>query len=63
MQEEALGELHMENILNGRRKGKKKGNMYRKGDHGQLQMNKEEEAHDSKLCKLCNRENPLYFYQ
>ena len=51
----------LENFKKGRRKGKKKSHMHRKGD--QMALNKEEEVNESKLCKLCNRETPLYFYQ
>ena len=35
--------------------------MHRKGD--QLAINQEEDINESKSCKLCNREQPLYFYQ
>jgi len=49
------------NIRKYRSKGKKKNHMHRNGD--QLAMNKEEDLVENKLCKLCNRENPLYFYQ
>lgn len=47
-------------IGRGRRKGKMKAHKHRKGD--QLNMNNEEDEAESKLCKLCNREMPLYFY-
>ena len=49
-------------LRKGRSKGKGKGKKKnRKGD--QLAMKKEEEVNEQKLCKLCNRETPLYFYQ
>lgn len=62
--EEKEGRRIAENVRKGRRKGKKQKNgMGRKGD--QLELNHEEEMamNNSKTCKLCNRETPLYFYQ
>ena len=59
-QEEQEGK-RIADIGRGRRKGNKKSLKHRKGD--QLNMNNEEAEIESKLCKLCNREMPLYFYQ
>lgn len=43
----------------GRRRGKNKKHMHRKGETAIAEV----EVMDNKFCKLCNRENPLYFYQ
>lgn len=57
-QEEEDGK-RIANIRKGRMK--KKNHLGRKGE--QLAISDEQAINETKVCKLCNRETPLYFYQ